>query len=186
MEEAIKFEVLRMENKNENPGDRIDFDYDQQRDQKAEDQQNGFKPVSEAQIDLLKKLLKSKKLLDKEYRNFQELVDSRIVNSKDMSVLIAHILATIQFRRHFSGKRQKAYKRCIYCESRDNVERFLHVETGKKFWICDNCDLNLDSRKFVRTKYAEENELKADLIRKEQILELTPEQENLINEHREI
>ena len=105
-----------------------------------------------------------------------------------------------------NGK-HKAYKKCHYCNSRENVQRMLHLETDRKFWVCETCQINLDPSKFVPVKINEEQEVKADLHRKYEYSpyyskeeyekdqrdasgvcdypELTSAQEDLIHEHRE-
>ena len=52
---------------------------------------------------LVNKLLKSKKILDKEYREFSNLWKTRITDSYDASVFIAHLLALLQYRRRFQN-----------------------------------------------------------------------------------
>ncbi len=107
---------------------------------------------------LLKKLLKSRKITDKEYREYKNIIENRMFNSYDASILIAHLITLLKFRRHYYSKKHKAYKRCVYCGSRDNVSRYLDVKEDKKLWICDFCQINLDSSRFVPTKVSEESE----------------------------
>ena len=73
----------------------------------------------------------------------------------------------------------------MFCNSRENVSRYLDIETGKKAWVCSTCGINLDPAKVVPVKIAEDNEVKCDLFRKEEVAELTPAQEDLVCEHRE-
>ena len=138
-----------------------------------------------AQDVLIKKLLKSRKFSDKEYRQLQNIYDSQVTTTYDASVLINYLLAVVQFKRKFLNGKHKAYKVCNYCDGRDKVERFTHLGSGKGIWVCETCGLNLDSSKFVLAKISEENEVSADLKRKELHGELTSAQEDLICEHRE-
>ena len=124
------------------------------------------KQVSTAQQVLMTKILKSSKLKDFEYRVFKEILDSKVTTSYDASVFIEYVLGMLKFRRHFFNGRHKAYKKCHYCKSRDNIQRMLHLESDSKFWVCKTCSINLDDSKFVPVKIAEEQEAKADLYRK--------------------
>jgi len=148
-----------------------------------------IKQVTPAQEVLLSKLLKSKLLLDAEYREFREVLDKRVICSFDASVLIQYILGILRYRRHFSSKRCKAYKKCRFCNSRDKIMRIEKLHSNERFWSCENCFLNLDSNLFIAVNgftgpqldfvkdgietlkeqdaISEENEAKADAVRKD-------------------
>jgi len=107
-----------------------------------------IQPVTDAQSVFALKLLGSKRILDKEYRNFMKIWQNQIVSSKDASIFIEHVLALVKFRRNFCSKKHKAYKKCVFCNSRDNIVKYVNLETGKEFWTCESCAINLrDSRK---------------------------------------
>jgi len=147
-----------------------------------------IKDVSNAQEDLIVKLLKSSKLRDKEYRMLREILDNKVLTSYDASIFIGHVLGLVKFRRHFFNGRHKAYKKCYFCKSRENVERYsLATDPEKKDWVCEECALNLLGKvvpvksneketsvyesslglKFVDGHLLDEsNELMADLARK--------------------
>ena len=141
--------------------------------------------ITSAQEILIKKILKSGKILDKEYRQLRIVLDNQVITSYDASVFIEYVLGILKFRRTFFNGKHKAYKKCYYCNSRENVQRMLHLETDRKFWVCSTCVINLDPAKFVPVKIAEEQEAKADLYKKYEYPELTSAQEDLIHEHRE-
>jgi len=146
---------------------------------------NGTKLVTADQSILISKILKTRKLSDTEYKKLRVILDNQVVTSYDAAVFIEHILSTLKFRRHFLNGKHKAYKRCYYCKSRDNIQRMLHLESDSKFWTCETCRINLDPSKFVPVKLSEENEAKADLYRKYEYPELTSAQEDVIHERRE-
>lgn len=127
-----------------------------------------------AQEVLITKIMKSKKILDKEYRMFRSILDNQVVTSYDASVFIEHVLALLKFRRTFFNGKRKAYKQCCYCGSRDNIQRIEAVETGRKHWMCETCELNLPTGQFVRVKFDEAKEVSADLYKK---YDYTAEQE---------
>lgn len=124
-----------------------------------------IKQVTPAQEALLSKLLKSKLLLDVEYREFRDVLDKRVICSFDASVLIAHILGILRYRRQFNSKRSKAYKKCHFCKSRDEIQRIEKIHSNERFWSCETCFLNLDSSLFVSVNGLEEREVKADLAK---------------------
>lgn len=123
-------------------------------------------PVTPAQEVLLVKILQSKKLKDSEYREFRSVLDKRVICSYDASVLINHILGIMRYRRHFCSKRSKAYKKCHFCNSRDEIIRIEKIHSAQRFWCCETCFLNLDSNLFVAVNGFEEKEVAADLARK--------------------
>ena len=174
-----------MENNND-PGFEIDRIHDQEKDRRAEESAaREIKQVSSAQQVLISKILRSGKILDQEFQQLEEIREKQVVTTYDAAIFIEYVLATLKFRRTFLNGKHKAYKKCYYCKSRDNIERYLHLETGRKLWVCENCAINLDNSKFVQTKFAEQKEASADLYRKYEFQELTPAQEDLICEHKE-
>lgn len=174
-----------MENNN-CPGEEIDRIHDQEKDRRAEESASRESRLkSPAQEVLITKILKSGKILDKEYRSLIEILNSKVVTTYDAAVFIEYVLGMLKFRRHFFNGRNRAYKKCHFCKTRMNIKRYLHLESNEKFWICETCSLNIENNKFVLTKLAEDVEVSADLHRKYDYQELTPAQEDLICEHRE-
>ena len=107
------------------------------------------KLMTSAQELLIKKIMNSSKLLDKEYRQLRIVLDEQVKTSYDASVFIEYILATFKFRGLFLNGKHKAYKKCYYCSSRDNIKRILHEPSGRKFWVCEDCYLNTDISRYV-------------------------------------
>jgi len=140
------------------------------------------KQVTSAQDVLVKKVLKSSKFKDAEYRTLKAIYDNQVTTSYDASIFIEYILATVKFRRIFLNGKHKAYKKCIYCGTREKVQRYLDISDNSKAWLCETCAINLDPAKVVPVKISEENEVKCDLFRKERAAELTPSQEDLVCE----
>ena len=137
-------------------------------------------PMTVNQELLINKVLKSRKFRDSEYKELKTILDKKVLTSYDASVFISYLLATINFRRVFLNGKHKSYKRCYFCKTRDNVERYVDLTTGQKMWICETCALNLDTSKIVRVSFQEKNEVKSDFYKKYKDEELTPEQEDLI------
>jgi len=108
-----------------------------------------------AQDVLITKIMKSKKILDKEYRMFRSILDNKVISTYDAAVFIEHVLSLLKFRRTFLNGKHKAYKQCYYCKSRDDVDRYLDLDTEKSFWCCETCALNLNQVRVVLTKYGE-------------------------------
>lgn len=168
------------------PGQEIDRIHDQEKDRRSEeDHAREIRYKSSAQETLITKIMKSGKILDKEYRSLAEVLNSKVVTTYDAAVFIEYVLGMLKFRRHFFNGRNKAYKKCFYCKSRDNIQRYLCLDTGEKLWICETCSMNLKPGKWVPVKFDEVKEASADLIRKSEYDGLTPAQEDLIHEHRE-
>ena len=144
-----------------------------------------FSPVTSAQEVFLSKLMNSMKLLDEEFREFKIIKDNKVLNSYDMSVLIAHVLATIKFKGHFFSKRSKAYKKCYYCSDRNDLSRYWAInEKDIKLWLCKTCSLNSKDH-VVPVSYNDSHEEidKAEFYKADSFL--TSSQEDLISEHRE-
>jgi len=146
---------------------------------------NIVKQMTSNQEILIKKLLKSRKFKDAEYKELRSFLDKKVTTSYDASILISYLLATIGYRKHFYNGKHKAYKKCYFCEARDKVQRYLNLNSGEKAWICEFCAINLDSSKIVPVKIDE----KLDFIKEAEEYakkeELTSAQEDLICEHRE-
>ena len=100
-----------------------------------------------AQRVLITKILKSSKLSDKEYRMLRDFADSKVVTRYDASILIDYVLSALKFRRHFLDAKHKAYKKCSFCNSRDNILRYVDaVDLKHKIWCCETCALNLPNK----------------------------------------
>ena len=100
--------------------------------------------VSQSQNILIKKILKSKKIKDKEYKELKKIKDGKVISSYDASIFICYVLALLKFRQNFTGRKAKAYKKCFFCDERDEVERYLRVGNLKvKAWVCSSCAINL-------------------------------------------
>ena len=143
------------------------------------------KTVTSNQEILIAKLLRSRKITDKEFREFTAVKENKIVTSYDASILIAHLLTLISFRRTFFNGNHKSYKRCKACSSREDVERYLNLADGKKAWLCETCAVNLDPSKVVPVKFSEERKVKVELQDFNRDQELTPAQEDLVCSHKE-
>ena len=103
--------------------------------------------VTTAQQVLIAKILRSSKLSDREYRMLRSFADSKVVTKYDASILIDYVLAALKFRRHFLNKKHKAYKKCYFCGSRDDVSRYADASNLKnKLWCCETCALNLPDK----------------------------------------
>lgn len=100
------------------------------------------KPVSDAQNSLIVKVLKSRKILDDEYKLLKEILDNKVKDSYSASILIEYLLALVKFRRYFLSKRMKAYKKCYYCGIRDGIDRYVNLTLKKDIWLCEDCMLN--------------------------------------------
>jgi len=139
-----------------------------------ENNEREYKNKTPAQDVLITKIMKSKKILDKEYRMFRTILDNQVISTYDAAVFIEHILSLLKFRRTFLNGKHKAYKQCQACSSRDNVQRYEDL-SGKyvKYWLCETCALNL-STSVVRVKFDESKEASADLYKK---YDYSPEQE---------
>lgn len=103
--------------------------------------------VTTAQQVLIAKILRSSKLSDKEYKTLKSFDATKVITKYDASILIDYVLSTLKFRRHFFNSRHKAYKKCYFCNSRDNVKRFADaVNLKRKVWACETCALNLPDK----------------------------------------
>ena len=166
-------------NKMERESDRANALDDDNEERKAR------KSMTANQEILIKKLLKSKKFKDDEYRELRNVVDNKVQTSYDASVLINYLLSTLNYRRHYFNGKHKAYKKCFFCASRDDVKRYFSVVENKKWWVCDFCAINLDPEKVVPVKEIPISENPVNHFRKERAEQLTSAQEDLICEHRE-
>jgi len=174
-----------MENNNKDPGEEIDRIYDQEKDRRAEESMKEVKSVTVNQEILIKKLLKSRKFKDVEYRELRNVLDNKVQTSYDASVLINYLLGVLSFRRNFYNGKHKAYKKCFYCNSRDQVKRYLNVASNKKAWVCEFCAINLDPEKVVPVKVNETFKVPGKDHVAVNYSELTSAQEDLICEHKE-
>jgi len=106
-----------------------------------------FTQVTIAQNILIEKILRSTKLSDKEYKMLRSFADSKVVTRYDASILINYILSALKFRRHFLSSNHKAYKKCNFCNSRDNIKRYADAsDIKRKIWCCETCALNLPDK----------------------------------------
>ena len=119
-----------------------------------------------AQEVLVSKVLKSRKILDKEYKQLTKVWEKQVMTSYEANVFITYVLSLLQFRRIFTSFKHKAYKRCHFCKSRDGVKRYEDLTTGKRLWLCENCELNYKQGSLVPIKDFEAREASADLYRK--------------------
>ncbi len=134
---------------------------------------------------LIKKILKSSKLKDSEYQQLVNIYTSRVVTVSDASIFIEYVLSLLKFRRTFLNGKHKAYKKCVFCNSRENIKRYLDLTSESKAWLCENCALNLDTSKVVPVKIDEKKEYKVELEDFDRNKELSSSQEDLICSHRE-
>jgi len=104
---------------------------------------------------LILKILKSKKLKDAEYQGLKEVLKSKVITSYDASVFIEFVLAKLRFQRTFFNGKHRAYKQCVYCNSRDDVVRYDNLVTNERFWVCETCALNLRNKPVVPVKTSE-------------------------------
>ena len=94
-------------------------------------------------------LFKSRKLRDKEYQKLRSIWEFQVVTIKDAFIFINKVLADFRFTEMFLSEKFRSFKRCFYCEIRDNIARVEYVKTGIRHWSCETCLLNLDSNEFV-------------------------------------
>ena len=134
---------------------------------------------------LIKKLLKSKKFKDIEYRELRNVLDHKVLTVSDGCVLIDYLLSTLAYRRTFFNGKHKAYKKCFYCSGRDHVKRYTSLSLGINRWICNTCYINLDGAEVVPVKMDESKEVEVKLLDHNRNQELTPAQEDSIHEHKE-
>ena len=139
-----------------------------------ENNEREYRNKTPAQDVLITKIMKSKKILDKEYRMFRSILDNQVISTYDAAVFIEYILSLLKFRRIFFSGKHKAYKQCFFCGSRNNVQRYANAANlDEKCWACETCALNLKD-KSVQVKFNESKEAQADLYRK---YDYSPEQE---------
>jgi len=92
------------------------------------------------------KILRSGKLLDREYQQLRKIWINQITTSKDASIFIEYVLAALRFRRHFFNRKHRSFKRCQACSSRDQVRRYDDLaKFGPRYWLCETCALNLST-----------------------------------------
>ena len=101
---------------------------------------------------LVVKILQSGKLLDREYQQLKKIWTKQITTSTDAGIFIEYVLAALRFRRHFLNGKHRAFKKCCYCSSRDDVKRYLDFDDHSKHWVCESCVINLDFSKVVPVK----------------------------------
>lgn len=130
------------------------------------EQNNEVVQRTPAQEALVSKILQSRRIKDKEYQKLRKIWINQVLTLRDASVFIEYVLSTLTFRRRFQGKKSLSFKRCFFCNSRDDVERYHNLKTDSKYWICESCALNLNGDSTIRVKFEEQNEAAADILRK--------------------
>ena len=136
-----------MEQENKVVDDYLHDGYDRAKDDKATENSPEIKYVTAEQHKLIRNLMKSRKILDKEYRGLVEVLDSKVVTTLDASIFIEHVLSLLRFRRNFFNGKHKAYKQCKFCNSREKVQRYaLATDLKQKAWVCETCALNLPDK----------------------------------------
>lgn len=120
--------------------------------------QTSVQAVTAAQQQLIIKLLKSRVFKDSEYQQLQKIYSSRVATSYDAAILINYLLGTLRFRRTFLNGKHKAYKKCSFCKTRDDVERYEDLHSRKKFWSCPTCYINLDHKEVYNIVPVRQNE----------------------------
>lgn len=105
-------------------------------------------PVSPKQDVLIRKMLCCSKILDSEYQELKSILDKQVNSSYTASVFIDHILSLVKFRRTFGSRKHKAYKKCLWCKSREQIVRVIDIKCGRAFWCCYKCYINLDVERF--------------------------------------
>lgn len=100
-----------------------------------------------AQEKLMFQLLQSKVLSKKEFEAFYQKVLNSVVTSFDASICLSHLLAVIRFRKRFFSEKSRAHAKCSICGKRENLVRIFDRDKGKQFFMCINCDFDLDEAK---------------------------------------
>jgi len=93
------------------------------------------------------KVLQCRKILDKEYQHLSSIWKNQVVTTKDASVFLNYVLSLIRFRARFTNGKQKSFKRCFFCKSREAVQRYADASNlDNKVWVCETCALNLPDK----------------------------------------
>ena len=130
--------------------------------------------ITSAQKVLIQKTMGCMRILDDEYNELKEILESQVITTYDGDVFIKHLLGAINFRRTFFADHRKAYKKCYFCKSRDEIVRFDDVKYDRKLWLCSTCEINYNTGSLVPVKVDESSEVTEDNIRKR---DYSPEQE---------
>ncbi len=105
------------------------------------------------------KVMKSRRILDGEYKELKTIWDSQVLTSKDAGIFLAYLFALQNFRRTFINGRHKAYKFCHFCGLRDGIIRIEDFYYSKRLWSCENCFLNSDGERYITFPLKVKNEI---------------------------
>jgi len=121
------------------------------------EQETEPKLLTGAQEKLIYQLLQSKVFSKKEFEAFYRKVKKQIVTSYDGSVCLNYLLASIRFRKMFTGKHARSHAKCCICSTRENLVRYAELPDLKQKFYCSDCEISLDSSKEVPVSIDEEN-----------------------------
>ena len=93
---------------------------------------------------LIYQLLQSRVIKKVEFEQIWNKVIGVSMTTKDASIVIDWLLATIKLRKRFGNKRQRAHLKCSVCGTKENVHRLINVSTGKQLLLCDDCEYEQD------------------------------------------
>ena len=113
------------------------------------EQETEPKLLTGAQEKLIYQLLQSKVFSKKEFETFYKKIHKQIVTSFDASVCLNYLLASIRFRKQFTGKHARSHAKCYVCNSRENLKRYYSLDTDKQFFLCSVCDIEMDTSRVV-------------------------------------
>ena len=120
------------------------------------EQETEPKLLTGAQEKLIYQLLQSKVFSKKEFEAFYRKVKKQIVTSYDGSVCLNYLLASIRFRKMFTGKHARSHAKCYLCGSRKDIVRYAELPDLKQRFYCRSCECNLDSVKYAGVPSIEE------------------------------
>lgn len=102
-------------------------------------------------------------LLQCSYFSKAEFIDysgrcrNQIVTCYDASILIAHLISTLRFRKKFYGKRYKAHLKCDYCSSKKNLDRLYSSQYNAQRVVCLSCEDKKAEAEQEQNELAESN-----------------------------
>ena len=97
------------------------------------------KLASEKQRELYMKLLSSSSFLKAERDYLSHLIELKVINSYDASVLIDYLICKIRLQKHFNGKRKHSVAKCFSCKSKFDLKRYIDNNDKNKYWLCSTC-----------------------------------------------
>ena len=97
---------------------------------------------SPAQEALVAKIMQSRWFNDSEYKFLRGIWMNQAVTMKDASVFIEYLVSAVALRGHFISKKHRSFKRCKFCNVRDDIVRLEDSISHKRFWACETCYLN--------------------------------------------